>query len=141
MEFSEPPRQSPAESVVPMINVVFLLLIFFLMTAQIAPPDPIDLDLPHAPAESELAADLALYLGQDGALAYGEARGSAALVALAQARDSLCAEAMCAADQPHLALHADRSVAARDVAVLLPQLAGIGFHTVELVTLPGGEVQ
>ncbi len=32
-----PRRASGDENIVPMINVVFLLLIFFLMTAQIAP--------------------------------------------------------------------------------------------------------
>jgi periplasmic protein TonB len=40
MDFGSPPRRPRAESVVPMINVVFLLLVFFLMTATIAPPDP-----------------------------------------------------------------------------------------------------
>lgn len=38
MQFDLPQRRSRPESVVPMINIVFLLLIFFLMTAQIAPP-------------------------------------------------------------------------------------------------------
>ena len=34
MRFASPPRRSPPESVVPMINVVFLLLIFFVVTAS-----------------------------------------------------------------------------------------------------------
>ena len=35
-----------------MINVAFLLLIFFLMVAVIAPPDPFAVALPEADAES-----------------------------------------------------------------------------------------
>ncbi|MEM1152412.1 MAG: biopolymer transporter ExbD, partial [Pseudomonadota bacterium] len=37
MRLRAPDRKRRAENYVPMINVVFLLLIFFLMTAQIAP--------------------------------------------------------------------------------------------------------
>ena len=33
-------RAPTRDSTVPMINIVFLLLIFFLITAQIAPPAP-----------------------------------------------------------------------------------------------------
>ena len=38
MEFSTPRMRRAAEPALPMINVVFLLLIFFLMSAQIAAP-------------------------------------------------------------------------------------------------------
>lgn len=47
MDFAPPKRRPRAESIVPMINVVFLLLIFFLMTAQIAPPDPFEVAPPN----------------------------------------------------------------------------------------------
>ena len=51
MRFASPPRRSPPESVVPMINVVFLLLIFFLISAQISPPDPFETRLPVAQSD------------------------------------------------------------------------------------------
>jgi biopolymer transport protein ExbD len=40
MDFGRARPRPRGESVVPMINVVFLLLIFFVMTATIVPPDP-----------------------------------------------------------------------------------------------------
>ncbi|NHX27772.1 biopolymer transporter ExbD, partial [Escherichia coli] len=46
MQFPQHPRRDRGENIVPMINVVFLLLIFFLMTAQIGPPAPIDVTPP-----------------------------------------------------------------------------------------------
>ena len=47
MEFAPASRpHTPRESVVPMINVVFLLLIFFLMTAQITAPTPVEVTPP-----------------------------------------------------------------------------------------------
>ncbi|SFK11018.1 ExbD/TolR family protein [Celeribacter neptunius] len=141
MEFSEPPRKSPVESVVPMINVVFLLLIFFLMAARIAPPDALDVDLPEAAGLTEVEAELPLYLGRDGTLAFRDAQGrEAALKALSEARETLCATAAACPDEtgPRVALHADREVAARTVAALLPELARLGFQRVEVITRQGG---
>ena len=77
MHIDMPPRRSRSSSIIPMINVVFLLLIFFLLTAQIARQVPFDLT-PHD-SESEIAAaDLdVLYVSAGGELAYNEARGDA----------------------------------------------------------------
>lgn len=140
MDFSDKPRPSPAESVVPMINVVFLLLIFFLMTAQIAPPAPIEVDLPDAGVEAEVEAALPLFLGRDGLLAFQDAQGTEeALIALEIERLKLCADGDCdGSTGPSIALHADREVPAKDVAALLPKLSALGFSQVELVTSPSG---
>lgn len=136
MDFSDRPRPQAAESVVPMINVVFLLLIFFLMTAQIAPPDPIDVDLPEAGSEAEVNAPLPLYLGKDGVLAFREVQGEdAVLHALELERIALCADGGCTGSEgPSIAMSADRDVPAKVLAALLPKLAALGFPKVELVT-------
>ena len=58
MRFAPPgarPRR-PRESAVPMINIVFLLLIFFLMTATIAPPAPFAVTPPAAERAGETGA-------------------------------------------------------------------------------------
>ncbi len=36
------------ENVVPLINVVFLLLVFFMLTGTLAPPSPLEVELPRA---------------------------------------------------------------------------------------------
>ncbi|MBT8459343.1 MAG: biopolymer transporter ExbD [Boseongicola sp.] len=51
-----------------MINVAFLLLIFFLMTAVIAPRDPVSIEPPKAEGEQSFAGDVALFLEADGTL-------------------------------------------------------------------------
>ncbi|MBL4543543.1 MAG: biopolymer transporter ExbD, partial [Rhodobacteraceae bacterium] len=51
MRLAAPRPTRPREPVVPMINVVFLLLIFFLMAAVIAPPEPFGVTLPRAAAD------------------------------------------------------------------------------------------
>ncbi|MBK5937467.1 MAG: biopolymer transporter ExbD [Halorhodospira halophila] len=55
MKLPEPPRREPEENVIPMINIVFLLLIFFMVAGTLEPHSPLSVD----PAESERGAELA----------------------------------------------------------------------------------
>ena len=54
------PRRKTGESVVPMINVAFLLLIFFLMVAVIAPPYPVAVTLPQGETERDVRDDASM---------------------------------------------------------------------------------
>ncbi len=138
MQFPDPPRRQPTGSIVPMINVVFLLLIFFLMTAQIAPPVPFEVAPPRVEAQGDPAeAEFTLYLGADGELAFLDANGPAALDALQQALADMCAFGDCADTMPHsLTLRADGAVDGAAVARLMTQLAQTGFSQIQLVTVP-----
>ena len=120
MRIETTPRRPAAENIVPMINVVFLLLIFFLMTAQIAPPEPIEVTPPTAELEEPGDAELMLYVGPDGAIAFQDARGGAAVSRLAEGAA--------------LSIRADAAVEATAVAALLARLAEAGFAEVTLVT-------
>jgi biopolymer transport protein ExbD len=123
MRFARPPRRPRPESVVPMINVVFLLLIFFLMTAEIAAPPPFELALPEAeaPDRTEDAAVLAL---AEGEAAFAGARGAAAWAALAEAAPA------------RLTLRADADMPAAELAAALARLAALGIGPVELAVRP-----
>ncbi len=83
MRLPRRPRRIPADSAVPMINVVFLLLIFFMMAARIAPPLPQDLRLPQAQVDNAPPVDRSLSVLHDGTLAMAGATGDAAWQALA----------------------------------------------------------
>lgn len=115
-------RRASREPVVPMINVVFLLLIFFLMTAQIVPPAPFDLTLPGADGQED-GGSLALYVSADGEIAFEALRGEAALsAAVAQSGDT------------PLRLHADAGLNATALARILAQLSALGATAVDIVT-------
>ena len=133
MRIDETPRRRPQENLVPMINVVFLLLIFFLMTAQIAPPEPFAVDPPEVSDAEDADGALTLYLGKDGQIGFRDVSGEDALAALASARDEECGGA-CTGEEPVLMLRADRGVPADDLAALMPRLGEAGFARVELVT-------
>jgi biopolymer transport protein ExbD len=83
MRIDMPPRRPRGETIIPMINVVFLLLIFFLLTAQIAPPTPFPLTPPASSAELAGANRDVLFVSADGALAWNEARDAAVWPAIA----------------------------------------------------------
>ncbi len=139
MDFSTPPRKSLPETLLPMINVVFLLLIFFLISARMAPPEPFPVTPPQSQAQSQAegGGDFTLYLAADGRIGYAGALGDAALAALAADRDRHCAGQDCTAAPPRLSLRADAAVAAQAVAALLPRLGHLGFGRVELVAGQG----
>ncbi len=123
MDFAPARRRQRAESIVPMINVVFLLLIFFLMTAQIAPPDPFDITPPNAEgAEAEAQPDT-LYLSAGAELAYEDATGEDVFTALARRT----------AQEP-LTIRADAALPATRLAMLLPRLNTLGINSFQLVT-------
>jgi biopolymer transport protein ExbD len=103
-----------------MINVVFLLLVFFLMTATIRPPEPFAVSPPEAALGAEAERRGALYLAADGRLAGRGARGEAAIAAAAGAGGPV-------------PLVADRGVPARVLARTLRRLSEAGVPRVELV--------
>lgn len=121
MQFPAEDKRDKAENIVPMINVVFLLLIFFLMTAQITPPAPLEVSPPRAEGAA-LDPEQALYVDAAGHLAYGTARDQAALDALANR----------AADTP-LPLYADAALPGSDLARLMTRLAGLGQGRITLI--------
>ncbi|MFP7673625.1 ExbD/TolR family protein [Marivita sp. S0852] len=115
-------RRRAREPVVPMINVVFLLLIFFLMTAQIVPPAPFDMQLATAVGDEDMGQD-GLYLNAQGDMAFADLRGEAAMRAAVEA----------SADAP-LRIFADASLRAATLAGVLADVSALGMRRVELVT-------
>jgi len=117
------PRRTRREGVVPMINVGFLLLVFFLLVAEIAPPDPFAVNPPGVAAPEPLSrGEDILHVAADGRLAHGTARSEAVF-------------AQIAAGEGVLVLRADRSLPAAELAALLGRIAAAGRGEVRLVTV------
>lgn len=134
MQFDLPQRRSRPESVVPMINIVFLLLIFFLMTAQIAPPAPFEVTPPVAEVEAPADGAFTLHINAEGTFAFENAQGDSALEALAAAKEAYCGAALCDATQPVLLLRVDAGADGAALAKLMGRLGMTGFQNVRLVT-------
>ncbi len=125
MQFSDPrPARAARENIVPMINVVFLLLIFFLMTAQIAPPDPFEVTPPQSRADAPADGQDVLYVAADGALAFASARDDEVFALLADLPAGTA-----------LLIRADAAFKASRLAELLPRLAATGITDLAIVTV------
>jgi biopolymer transport protein ExbD len=112
-------------NIVPMINVVFLLLIFFLMAARLSAPAPVAVTLPRAAGRLAGAApDVEIHIDAAGEAAFGDLRGPAAVAGAAAL----------AGPDASLTIRADAAAEAAALAALLPQLAGFG--RVALATAP-----
>ena len=128
MRLDTPQPKPPVESVTPMINVVFLLLIFFLMTATIAPPEPFEIAPPQAQAEpASTETPDTLHLAADGRMAFGEARGDAALEAVSGAGSAAAGQGA------PLALRADAGLEAAALARVLARLGERGVTRADIV--------
>jgi biopolymer transport protein ExbD len=107
-----------------MINVVFLLLIFFLMTAQIEPPEPFEVTPPDASVQTPAEGHAILHVAANGDMAFDDARGEDAVLIALQGFPS----------EDSLMLRADRTVPAETIAALLPKLANVGVRRLKLVS-------
>ena len=121
MEFPSRRRAPSRENVVPLINVVFLLLIFFMLTATLRPAELATVALPidDAPSRNNSSGWPVLRVGSEGELAL-EGR-------------EIDREAL-AAVGPRLELRADANVPARVLLPLLDALDRAGVEEVEVVT-------
>ena len=60
------PRRVAKESIIPMVNVIFILLIFFLMTSSFIIPDPFEIEKPYADSSNQITTEERLYLSKTG---------------------------------------------------------------------------
>lgn len=124
-DFHPTRQRRQRESIVPMINVVFLLLIFFLMTSQLTPPEPFPVELPKSKQDAQAEKAPVLYLSPTGELAFQDLRQNAALSKVA----SLFKD-----QETPVQLRADLNTPATQVAKVLKELSAAGVSRVELVT-------
>ena len=135
MRLPAPNRREFGEPVIPLINIVFLLLIFFMLAGTFTTPDPFDVDPPESRAGQEADdGEGVLLLGADGQLAFeGEALdGDDALIRLLEER-------LEAEPEFELRLKADGAVASGRLLDLMDRLRDAGLERLLLLTAEGGD--
>ena len=129
MKLPEPPVRRHEENVLPLINVVFLLLVFFMLAGQLTRPQPFAAEPP--PARGGVAVDAAatvVLLGADGRLAVDESA-----VALERLADHIV-ELRAARAHADILVRADRAAAGADLLAVLEALAAARVERVALMT-------
>lgn len=133
MKFKQKPRRENSENIIPLINIVFLLLIFFMITAKISARDPFTIQPPTSTesAEQERVVNNMLYLSQSGELAYrGEIMTEAGLV-------SRLDSSHFGREGKALILKADAQTPMPLLMALLERLKQADINTIELLAVSG----
>lgn len=129
MEFAEPRRRPQEEAILPLINVVFLLLIFFMLAGSLAASDPIEAEPPVSQNKGEiLARDLVIVIGAQGAIAV-----DGVVVEKAELADAL--DVALGGDAPRgIWLKADAEADSLEVIALMDALQDAGAERLQLLT-------
>jgi biopolymer transport protein ExbD len=131
MRFDPPRPKSDDERILPLINVVFLLLIFFMLAGQLAATDPFDIEPPSSASENEPgAADIVVLIGADGRLGLDGAILDAGL------RAALAARAGDGFRMPEVRVKADGRTPATRVVEVMELMREAGVKKLRLLTVP-----
>ncbi len=133
MRFEPPRPKGDDERILPLINVVFLLLIFFMLAGRLAASDPFEIAPPRSASEGSAASpDMLVLVGADGRLALdGEILAEEALRAAAADRLSNDGDV-------RVRLKADGRAEATAVVAVMELLREAGVERLMLLTVPEG---
>lgn len=132
MRLVPPPRRSSIDGTIPLINVVFLLLMFFLFAGTVTPDPAREIDPPVTRADDpdERAAN-ALVVNADGAMTMG---GKPVTVAEAAARFKALPEGLA---RQGARIVADRTLPADRLTEIIAGLTEAGAGRLGLITRKG----
>ncbi len=133
-------RQKPGrarnddDSVLPLINVVFLLLIFFMLAGHLAAGDPFVIEPPKSQSEGQNSPqDMLILVSADGRFALdGVEMSEEALIEAATQRLQLEPNA----ENMTLRLKTDGGTSANNIVKLMQRLRQAGFKSLKLLTVP-----
>ena len=131
MQFEGRQRIRHGINLVPLINIVFLLLIFFMLSSTLITPDKFDIQLPESDkGDSHESVPIVILLRGDGTIALNNVAAS-----LTELSDLLVSEIEAGA-QPELMVRADALANTKDVVAVLRQAKIAGIEAVSLATQP-----
>jgi len=133
MKLSRPPKPPEQENVIPLINVVFLLLIFFMLAGKLGQTDPFELTPPDSQSErAPTDRPATVYVGTDGRTALGQEVLS--LTALEQAIRGRLENGGADGGGGAVRLKTDRGAEANRVIDVMDTLRRAGVERVTLLT-------
>lgn len=139
MKFPDTKRQGGGgdDHLIPLINVVFLMLIFFMVVGQIGPVELYQVKPPTSRSQQPAQENsLTLLIARDGAMAVGEAA-----VTLDTLRPTLQLLSDAAGKRhenaPEILIKADAALTAGQLTPILEQLRSSGMSKVRLLTWSG----
>ena len=130
MRLARPPKRSPQESTITLINVVFLMLIFFLIAGTLTPPLDKDVTLISTLESDQAEPPDARFVTADGVMrARGGEVTAGGYVAAIRQKDLLLPE-----DPVTVKIAADRDLPAERLIAIVGELRDAGAARITVVT-------
>jgi biopolymer transport protein ExbD len=130
MRLARPPKRNPQESTITLINVVFLMLVFFLIAGTLTPPLDKDVTLISTLESDQAEPPDALFVTVDGVLrARGAEVTAEAYVAAIRRKQLLLPE-----DPVTVKIAADRDLPAERLIAIVGELRDAGAARIAVVT-------
>ena len=131
MQFEGRQRIRHGINLVPLINIVFLLLIFFMLSSTLITPDKFDIQLPESDkGDTHESVPIVILVRGDGTIAINNLA-----VSLTELADLLVSKIEGGA-QPELMVRADALANTKDIVAVLRQAKIAGIEAVALATQP-----
>jgi biopolymer transport protein ExbD len=132
MQFQRPIRKKHQVSVIPLINVIFLLLMFFIVAGTIEVVDTLDVALPKAEnGASKPTVNAIIYLGKDGKVAL-----NSDLVATKDLK-TIITTLFIENPEQKISIKSDAGVPAKTLVMIMNIIEAAGGKDVSLVTEVG----
>ncbi|MCE3233392.1 MAG: exbD [Rickettsiaceae bacterium] len=129
MQFKRNPRKKQQISLIPMINIIFLLLVFFIIAGTIEVVDTFDLVLPKSQTgKSKAPVDVVIYLSADGKIAVNSD------VVTEQTLQTIVKTLFIDDPKQQISIKSDASVPAKTVITVMNLIEKAGGSDVSLIT-------
>ena len=127
-------RDASDNHLIPLINVVFLMLIFFMVIGQIAPSDRFQVTAPTSRSQQPIDGNgITIFVTQNGSLAVNETE-----VTLETLIPTLLVSLDAAGEQAEIHIKADAALTTGQLTPLLERLRDSGKSKVRLMTWSAG---
>ena len=131
MRFEPTRPKSDDERILPLINVVFLLLIFFMLTGKLSATDPVEATPPRSASEGRVdARELVVVIAANGDLAFDGKR-----IDQASLQDAV-SDKLAGDEALQVWLKADGGAEAAHVIAVMDILNEAGVERLKLLTIP-----
>lgn len=132
MEIAEPLHKRQLETVLPLVNIVFLLLIFFMVAGSFTQPELFNISLAESSSRSKIEkTSLTIIISKDNEFAIKTRPYSKAELL------ELIKEKVTKENDLFIQLKADRELASKDFIDTMEMLSEAGLESVHLLTTPG----
>ncbi len=133
MDIIEPAKKREFETVLPLVNIVFLLLIFFMLAGAFTKPDMFNITVPNATVDNNVNRDTFIILMN--------AKGHFAIETTPYTQQALLTLIKKQLEENNndikLQLKADAQVKSQDLITVMEALGNTGLTSIQLLTVIG----